>query len=79
MKSNYIRSYKKCSSFHNRFKVRTHSFARDVVQKNKFKLKQQSLRHCVRTYRSAVKGIKMSNNNKTLYEYAAIKCFLYIT
>ena len=29
--------------------------------------KKQSLRYCVRPSRSAVKGIKRSNNNKTLY------------
>ena len=39
-------------------------------------LKKKSLRHYVRTYRSAVKGIKMSNNNKALYKNAVIKCFL---
>ena len=30
------------------------------------------------TYRSGVKGIKMSHNNKPLYQYAAIKCFFNI-
>ena len=35
-------------------KVRAHSFARDIVLKNKSKLKKQSLRYCVRTYKSAI-------------------------
>ena len=34
---------------------------------NKSKLKKQSLRYWVRSYRSAAKGIEMSNNNETLY------------
>ena len=34
---------------------------------NKSKLRKESLSYCVRPYRCAVKGIKMSHNNKTLY------------
>ena len=49
-------------------KVCFHSFAQDVVQKNKSKSKKG-----VRT--STVKGIKTSNDNKTRYKCAVIKCF----
>ena len=58
--------------------VRSHSFARDIVQKNKSKLKKQSVRRFAMRYRSAVKEIKMSNNNKILHKYAAINFFKYI-
>ena len=46
--------------------TRSHrTFARDNLQKihPNYK-KKQSLRYCVSPYRSAVKGIKMSHNNK---------------